>query len=394
MVAVATLKIYNMVTGVKMRDNVTPEVNYRALPALNNSSIKDFYLKGLGVFYNQFVLGKPAKDKEDLEENGSIITGLVFDFIMTDCDGSMEEFEQRYDEKFTLFQGIKSETQEFLLADELFRVVKENMDEDGIIREEFRVMFEQALSTLQNQKDKKFKGKSVEWAMQAFIKQPDEEKLRINPNLTSAHDYFQAKMQNVGKQTVDMWQIDVAKRLYTQAMTDEWVRGIFHPEEGIEVVNKMILEWEQETAYGILKCKAELDKTLWNHKKKWVAIKDVKTIYDNRTERVLARYRKSLYGWQGAFYCMGMEKYLKDKGMEDYMILPFEFIFFSTGNTNRPVRLEMNDDMMNAALGGYNDGYTWNKGLLTTLENIAWHEHTGNYSTEKDIFMNHGKITY
>src|SRR4051812_44796764 len=113
-----------MVTGVKMRDNVAPEVNYRNLPYLNQSAIKDFYLKGLGAFYNQFVLGKPAKDKEDLEENSSIIIGSLFDFIITDCDGSMEEFEQRYDEKFTLFQGIKSETQEFLLADELFRVVK------------------------------------------------------------------------------------------------------------------------------------------------------------------------------------------------------------------------------------------------------------------------------
>lgn len=379
-----------------MREVITSDIDYRSLPALNCSSIKDFAERGLGAFFKYFVMKEKDKSKRGMEERSNIIIGNVADFITTDCNGDIKEFEQRYDEKFTLFHGVKGGGQIYELADELFYIMKDNRDEDGVIREEFTVMFEEALDIVRY-KDKnkpKFKGKDLEDVLKLFMAPPDAKKLKANPELTSAYEYFQSKMQYIDKQLVDLRQMDIAKRIHGQAVTDEWVADIFHPEEGIEVVNKQVLEWVQETAYGPIRCKAELDKTFWNHRKKWVAIKDIKTIFDNRSDQVRMNYYKLKYGWQAVFYEIGMRNYLDNNGMEEYTVLPFEFIFFATGNTNRPSRLEMTEALRDEALGGYQEGFRYNKGLLSTIEDIAWHEHTGNYSVERDVFINNGKISW
>src|SRR5687768_1536010 len=106
-----------MIKGVaiQQRDMVNvPNVNYRKLEALNSSMIRLFDENPI-KFYEQFKLGKARKESKET----SLIIGDLVDFYLLECKANEDEFNNRFDEKFALFEGKKGSGQVFLLADKL-----------------------------------------------------------------------------------------------------------------------------------------------------------------------------------------------------------------------------------------------------------------------------------
>src|SRR6476661_2252872 len=136
-----------MVKGqmIKQRDTIdVPKVDYRALQALNYSMIKLFDTDPV-KFFEQYKLGKPKKDKKEV----SMIIGDLVDFYLLDCKGKEEEFDDRFEEKFALFQGVKGSGQVFTLADKLFKITQEDTDESGVIKTSFDARFTKAFEQCQ-----------------------------------------------------------------------------------------------------------------------------------------------------------------------------------------------------------------------------------------------------
>ena len=140
---------------------------YRKINKLSASDIKLFE-KDRNLFYRTKVLGER---QQDLTSN-AVVLGTIVDFILSDCRGSLDEFDRRFDEKFKLLSIKKGSGQMFLLVDELFKLTLRDMDEEGNITSSFSARFEEAFDKIQSQD--KFKGKKVEWALEQF-RNSDEE---------------------------------------------------------------------------------------------------------------------------------------------------------------------------------------------------------------------------
>lgn len=76
---------------------------YRKINKLSASDIKLFN-ENRYKFYITKVLGEK---QEDLT-SPAIVLGTLVDFILSDCRGSLDEFDKRFDEKFKLL-SIKRE---------------------------------------------------------------------------------------------------------------------------------------------------------------------------------------------------------------------------------------------------------------------------------------------
>jgi hypothetical protein len=108
-----------------MNVNQTP---YRKIDALSASDIKLFN-KDRIAFYHQKILGEKRKEKS----SDSLVLGTLIDFVLSDCRGSWQEFEQNFDDKFILLSVKKGTGQLFLLADLLYEYTFRDMDEEGNI---------------------------------------------------------------------------------------------------------------------------------------------------------------------------------------------------------------------------------------------------------------------
>src|SRR6187549_3455393 len=221
-----------------------PTVNYRKLDALNQSMIALFDSNPV-AFFEQFKLGKPRKVKA----NVSMDIGNLVDFFILECRANQEEFENRFDEQFALLETNKSSAQVFDLADTLFDVSLKALDEKGESTSSFTTRFEAALA--QVQAGGKYKGKTVEKALEDFE--------------TNGKEYYQKKLDNIGKSIVDASLVEKAKVVAYGLLKDEFTAEIFEDgndgtEEGLEKLTKFPIEWIYTTISGKkVVCKSEID---------------------------------------------------------------------------------------------------------------------------------------
>lgn len=353
------------------------DLDYRTSPGLNYSSIKTFAQSGYQSFYKEFINGE-SYDEDDINEKAGVIIGSVLDFLRIDCGGNLEIFNQRYDERFCLFQGIKSNSQDFELADKLYGIYERDKDSST-----FSEQFKEAVDIMKRKG--KYKNKTEESILESFQAKPSKEKLADNPNLTSAEDYYLAKIDNIGKQTVDIYQLDTAKRLLNITNKDSWLKDVFY--SSMEMKNKFVIFWE----YNGMECKSELDITLWDHDNKIVYPKDLKCIFSTTLQVVKYRYYKLLYGWQAAFYTLALRSFLDQNNMSDWKVAPFEFLFVGYAPNSRPARVEVSEDMMKDALEGKEGDYL--KGILFYLEQIQWHLDNNIWDGTKEQYENNGKLS-
>lgn len=364
-------------TPVITRDNR----DYRSeMKGLNQSMLK-VYRDDPMDFYFQFVMGEKRKPKD----SWSILVGDVLDFIMLDCRGDLVEFEQRFGEKFAIFEGTKSSAQVFTLADVLFEESQKDVV-DGVVCTDFMCRFERALYVVQNDsKNPKYKGKTVEKALEDF-----------NEN---GREYFDKKLENINKVIVDLTVVDKAKFICEQLMSDPFVSDIFNGNDDKEYLTKFPIEWKYTTTKGnIIDCKSEIDIILIDHNKKEVYVKDLKTSYDN--EEFEYTYIKYGYYIQNVFYIAAMRYWLDNNGMKDYSIIyGMEFMVADTSRNNRrPLRYTTSKDDLVKGLYGFTLNGKYYKGVIELMNALDWSLENGIFNISKENLENNGivelKISY
>lgn len=353
----------------KERDTILrPNVNYRKLSALNASMLKLFDSDPV-KFFEQFKMGKKRKDNK----SPSVIMGDIVDFYLLDCKGNEEEFDERFEEKFSLFEGVRGSGQVFHLADELFEITQQYVNDEGEVTVSFDTRFTEAFNKVKAAG--KYSGKTEDKALEDFNK--------------NGYDYFKCLLDNIGKVVVDVSLLDKSKRIATLLMNDPFTKDVFKDNDDEEYFPKFPIEWEYVTKQGVKTlCKSELDIIRINHTKKTIYLQDLKTCFDN--ESFEYGYLKYRYDIQAAFYYLAIQYWAKQEGMTDYTIIPMEFIVGDTSSNNRrPVRYQTTLEDLKASLEGFkiNNSY---KGVTQIMEEIAWAESTDNWNISKTAYENDG----
>lgn len=347
------------------------EVNYRTLEGLNCSMIKLFDTDPV-KFFEQFKLGKKRKE----EKTVSLIIGDLVDFYLLDCKGDWDEFNQRFDEKFALYEGNKGSGQVFLLADILFRVTLDNT-EDGIVQKSFGTLFSEAFRRVQL--EGKYKGGTEEKALLDFE--------------AKGREYYDTLIDNVGKTVVEVSLLDKSKKVGDILKEDEFTSEIFSDENpNVEYFPKFTIEWKFRTKAGKeIDCKSEVDILKINHSKKIIYAKDLKTNYDN--ENFEYSYLKYRYDLQAAFYFMAVKYWAIQEGMGEYSVMPMEFVVGDTSSNNRrPIRYKLSMDDITKGMSGYSLNGKKYKGLIDLVEEISWAEDNNIWNCSKDVYDNKGVL--
>jgi len=336
---------------------------YRKIDALSASDIK-LFAKDRIAFYNQKVLGEKRKDKF----SDSLTLGTLIDFALSDCRGSWQKFEQNFDDKFILLSVKKGTGQLFLLADLLYEYTLRDMDEEGNITSSFSTRFEEAFDKLQ--KDDKFKGKKVEWALEQF-KDSD------------AETYFSENLKAIDKLPVDEWMLNKCKFVVENVLNDDNVKHLFEEQENVNNFGKYVVEWE----YKGLKAKSELDNLTINHTNKEIIITEIKSTYDS--EDFERTYLKLRYDLAAIYYCKAIQYTFQD--LQDYVI-KFQFLVVDTSPQGlNPLIYKISDkDLINAEFGFKTKLGYYYKGLDELVNEILWCQETQNWRISKFAYENNG----
>ena len=343
-----------------MQVNQTP---YRKIDALSASDIK-LFAKDRIAFYRQKVLGEKRKDRF----NDSLTLGTLIDFALSDCRGSWQEFEQNFDDKFIILSVKKGTGQLFLLADLLYEYTLRDMDEEGNITSSFSTRFEEAFDRLQ--KDDKFKGKKVEWALEQF-KDSD------------AETYFSENLKAIDKLPVDEWMLNKCKFIVENVLMDDNVKHLFEEQEDVENLGKYVVEWE----YKGLKAKSELDNLTIRHNPKEIIITEVKSTWDS--EDFERTYLKLRYDLAAIYYYKAIQYTFQD--LQDYTI-KFQFLVVDTSpqGLNPLIYKISNKDLLNAEHGFKTKSGYYYKGLDELVDEILWCQETQNWRISKNAYENNG----
>lgn len=356
---------------IKQHDTILrPELNYREIKSLNCSMIKLFDTDPV-KFFEQFKLGKKRKDSK----TASLIIGDIVDFYLLDCRGNYEEFSNRFDEKFALFEDVKGTGQVFILCDILYDISLESMDDNGTITRDFESIFSEGVRKVQSLG--KYKGSS-------------EEKVLLDFD-TNGKVYYNTLLENHGKIVVETSLLDKATRVANLLKNDPFTCDVFSDDDPmIEYFPKHVIEFVFITKDGKeIECKSELDMIKIDHSNKIIYPKDLKTAYDN--ENFDYSYLKYRYDLQASFYYLAVQHWAKENQMEDYAIQPMEFIVGDTSaNNRRPLRYPLGMDDIQNGLNGYSiNGHTY-KGISEIVEEISWAEDTNNWNVSKEAFDSNG----
>jgi len=347
-----------------------PNVNYRKLDALNQSMLKLFDSDPV-KFFEEFKMGKKRREKK----NASLMIGDLVDFYLLECRGIEQEFEDRFDEKFAMFTGVKGTGQVFMLADFLFEETENCMNEAKEITCSFETRFDEALKRVKA--EDKYKGKTDDKILEDFLK--------------NGKDYFDLRLDNIGKTVVDVSIVDKAKTVAQKLKNDDFTREIFAGNDMDEYFTHYPIDWRYDLGEGSILCKAELDMLFIDHDHKIIQPMDLKTTYDNESFDIM--YIKNSYYLQFAFYHLAVRAWKEEQGMQGYEIKPMKFVVGDTSSNNRrPLVYSTDLGDLQKGLKGFELKGNHYRGIEELIRDVAWAEANDEWSCSREAFINKGKM--
>ena len=149
-----------------------------------------------------------------------------------------------------------------------------------------------------------------------------------------------------GKIIMSSFDNERANVLSYNAKTNAFTAKYFTPAEGIEIHYQVPIIFK--TPKGEL-IKSLLDILYIDHNNKTIQPSDIKTFSDN----FLKNYYSYRYYYQGGIYTFAAQAYAIEHGLEDYTILPFEFLTLDTSGFENPTIYRMSiADLESATFGG------------------------------------------
>jgi hypothetical protein len=203
--------------------------------------------------------------------------------------------------------------------------------------------------------------------------------------------YFKDKIVSRGKNFIkpEMWQhaAHTAATLITHKFTAKYFA---HNVPGVEI----IYQYKFDTEVNGYRCKGMLDALVINHDAKLIFPVDLKT-GESPCKDFPMLYTAHRYYVQGALYKEALKSIVeKDFELAGYVVKPFEFVYISKLNPNKPLKFVVAEDMHIAALNGFTDryGYAY-RGVYDLLDDYYFSKSNNNSEYTEDEINNKGVVT-
>lgn len=214
--------------------------------------------------------------------------------------------------------------------------------------------------------------------------QKDETKLS-NVNVPEFKEYIKAQYMSKEKVLATTSEVDLAQDLVDNILIHNNSKYIFNSEN--ELINQIKFEFE----YKDFLLRGILDILSIDHKNKTIRMIDLKTGTNSLSE-FTSSFIKWRYYIQEAIYIKASDIIKQQYKLEDYTVLPFQFLYISRYE-KIPFIFEIGNKWHEAALKGFKTTSGWEyKGLEELLDNIKWHVDNKVYDTTKTIYEANGKM--
>lgn len=201
-------------------------------------------------------------------------------------------------------------------------------------------------------------------------------------------DYLKAVFESKDKTIVTLEDIELAKELVSILKNHKNSKDIVaYPEEH----ESKYVQVELDFTYRQFSFRGIVDEIIVDHKEKTIKFIDLKTGSKN-AESFIQSFVKYRYYLQALLYLIGSKEFIKQNKLEDYKLLPFEFLYI--GRYERiPFNFVVSDKWIEAAKKGFTTkgGYKY-KGLDELLDEIEWHWVNKEFNLPKQLAESKGVV--
>lgn len=222
-----------------------------------------------------------------------------------------------------------------------------------------------------------------------IYKSYSEEKT-ISAVVSAGSDYFKDKIMSRGKNLIkpEMWRhaAHTAATLISHPFTAKYFT---HGVKGIEI----IYQYKFDTIVDGKRCKGMLDCLVINHTAKLIFPVDLKT-GESACKDFPMLYTAHRYYIQGALYREALKTIVdNDFELMGYVVKPFEFVYISKLNPNKPMKFTVGEDMHDASLVGFTDrfGYKY-RGVHDLLDDYYYSVANNNLEYTHEEMTNKGVV--
>lgn len=341
------------------------ERQYRALEALSQTMIRDFY-RNRKKFYKEYLLKEVDEDEKDEDELLMRRQKLVHCLLLE---------EHEFDNKF--MTSICTEVPTGLMLKFVMALAKHHraaVDEEGIMRSSFAEIAQLAHA------DSGFK-----WDLDRVLKEFREKQ---------QPEYFYQELvaAKISRKTiVTAKDIDICNGIVTSMRTGEFTGRALNNEGGdgtIEVFTELPIT-EGLVVEG-RPMKALLDRLVINHQERYLQPEDVKIVWT--VENFFDEYYTKKYGYiQAAVYDLAVA-HLRDIEYQGYEVRPMRYLVADSANYYAPLMYELSQaDLRDAYLGFEHRGRKY-KGLVGLIRELNWHMDNNVWNMSMDNYNNGGVI--
>lgn len=190
---------------------------------------------------------------------------------------------------------------------------------------------------------------------------------------------------NNGKFIILEEDFNMAMQMVETLQTHEFTSDIFNPKGKMDVMYQTAIVFKIN---GIL-CKSLLDIILIDHENKKIYPKDLKSGAEESFLKNFSRYK---YYLQAAMYTIALKDFVQQNNLQEYEIMPFEFIYINRYNPYLPQLYTMSRDYIDDYIVGFKNKYgEWEKGIFSLIEDYKWYIKNNVYDMMRSLKENHGK---
>ena len=216
------------------------------------------------------------------------------------------------------------------------------------------------------------------------------EEKTIETVVNAGSEYFKDKISSRGKNLIkpEMWRhaAHTAATLISHPFTAKYfATGI----AGVEI----IYQYKFDTIVDDKRCKGMLDCLIINHKAKLIFPVDLKT-GESACKDFPMLYTSHRYYIQGALYREALKTIVdNDFELMGYVVKPFEFVYISKLNPNKPMKFLVGEDMHKACLVGFIDRYGYKyRGVHDLLDDYYYSVANNNLDYTHEEMANKGVV--
>ena len=207
-------------------------------------------------------------------------------------------------------------------------------------------------------------------------------------------EYFKDKVKSRGKMLIkpEMW-LHAAHTAATLIQHPYTAKYFATGVPGIQI----IYQYKFDTIVNGRRCKGMLDCLVINHDLKLIFPIDLKT-GESPCKDFPILYTTHRYYIQGALYREAIKTIVcNDFELSGYIVKPFEFVYISKLNPDRPMKFRVSEDMHTASLNGFTDrhGYEY-RGVCDLLDDYYYSVRNNNSPYNYDEVQSDGivEMTY